>query len=344
MPDQEYFVRKPDSENARGPFNLEKLKSLAEAGQVDRESLYYDAATENWKKVGDNPGLCAHLFPEKVKLTLKKKSPVAGPQEAEIPEAKRPAPAISLKKRSEPQPKPEPSAPATPEEAPAQAPKLETAPVQAPSEPPPPAQAQATEAPPQNATPTTPPILQPPSARSGLSVDDLLSAAEGQTDEMTELREARKWRDRAVSMAMPLMAILMLLSGAALLYPWRDEIVKVITDGENWMSLVEQPRIILGAVDILLALLLGLAVASVYMVLRLRLAIGLGYLGYLAFAEHEAGSPAAAIEMLALAIFSTGVFICTVTTRFALMLLCALAALASILVLGAIWNMPGILQ
>lgn len=343
MPDQEYYVRKPDSENARGPFNLDKLKSLAEAGQVDRESLYYDAATENWNKVGDNPELCAQLFPEKVKLTLKKKLPNNAAQpEAEIPEAKRPAHSISLKKRTDAQPKPDPAATPAPEPAAAKpvVQSAQTAPESAPAE-----KAPAAEEPPQKSEPAKEaPILQPPSARSGLSVNDLLSAAEGQTDEMEELREAKKWRDRAISMAMPLMAILMLLSGAALLFPWRDEIVKVITEGENWMSLVEQPRIILGAVDILLSMLLGLAVASVYLVLRLRLAVGLGYLGYLAFAEHEAGSPAAIIEILALALFSTGVFICSVTTRYALMLLCALASLASILALGAIWNMPGILE
>jgi len=344
MAEQEYYVRKPDSENARGPFNLEKLMSLAEAGQVDRQSLYYDEASENWKPIGDSRELCAKLFPEKVKLVLKKKGvPIEPEPEKETPalEAKKTALPISLKKREKPASAGEtPNNPGTESAAPQEGPATQASEPAAPAgqfynprhrEP-----VAAKTAPAKAPEP-------PESQRSGMSVDDLLAAAEGQTDEMEELREARKWRDRAISMAMPLMALLMLLSGASLLMPWRDDVVKVIVDGGDWLKLAEQPRIVLGAVDILLALLLGLAVASIYPILRLRLMVGLGYFGYIAYAEWVAGSAVGAFEIAALAVFSAGVFICSITTRFAFMLISGLAALTAIIALGAIWNMPGVL-
>ncbi len=45
---EEYYIRAPDSEDARGPFNMEKLSSLVEIDQVDKETLYYDDEKEEW--------------------------------------------------------------------------------------------------------------------------------------------------------------------------------------------------------------------------------------------------------------------------------------------------------
>jgi hypothetical protein len=177
---------------------------------------------------------------------------------------------------------------------------------------------------------------------SGTTVDDLLAAAEGQTDEMALLREERKWRDRAVALAMPLMALLMLISGIVLLFPLRNTIFSTISGSGSWLGLAEHPRAILGALDLVLALLLGLAVTTVYPILRLRLMAGLGYLGYFAYAEWAAGRATGLAEIFLLAVFSAGVFVCTITSRFAVMLVSGLAALAAIAILGALWNLPGI--
>lgn len=71
---QEYYVRKASETDARGPFTLEQLTSLAENGQVDAETYYYDAATENWVAIGSNPALLETLFPAKKSLRVKPKS------------------------------------------------------------------------------------------------------------------------------------------------------------------------------------------------------------------------------------------------------------------------------
>lgn len=71
---QEFYIRKATETDARGPFTLEQLTSLAETGQLDPETFYYDAASENWVAVGGNPELMETLFPAKKSLRVKPKS------------------------------------------------------------------------------------------------------------------------------------------------------------------------------------------------------------------------------------------------------------------------------
>jgi len=73
MSTQEFYIRGEQDTEARGPFNIDQLASLAEAGQVDGDTLYYDAAIEQWVTTGSNPELMATLFPEKRKLRMKQK-------------------------------------------------------------------------------------------------------------------------------------------------------------------------------------------------------------------------------------------------------------------------------
>jgi hypothetical protein len=73
MSTQEFYIRGEADTEARGPFNIDQLASLAEAGQVDGDTLYYDAAIEQWVTTGSNPELMATLFPEKKRLRMKQK-------------------------------------------------------------------------------------------------------------------------------------------------------------------------------------------------------------------------------------------------------------------------------
>ena len=45
MATQEFYIRNASETEARGPFNLEQMVSLAEAGQVTADTLYYEAAS-----------------------------------------------------------------------------------------------------------------------------------------------------------------------------------------------------------------------------------------------------------------------------------------------------------
>jgi hypothetical protein len=67
----EYYVRGVNDAEARGPFSLEQLVSLAEAGQVNPETYYYDATSEQWLLLTNNPQLKAAIWPEKKRLGFK---------------------------------------------------------------------------------------------------------------------------------------------------------------------------------------------------------------------------------------------------------------------------------
>ncbi len=77
MVPQEFYIRSETETEARGPFSLDQVASLADAGQVTAETLYYDATTEEWVAVGANAEVKAAVFPEKKKLTIKRDTKVA---------------------------------------------------------------------------------------------------------------------------------------------------------------------------------------------------------------------------------------------------------------------------
>jgi len=73
MANQEIYVRGAEDTEARGPFTLEQIVSLVEAGQVTAETYFYDATTEQWLTIGSNPEMKAALWPEKKKMGFKQK-------------------------------------------------------------------------------------------------------------------------------------------------------------------------------------------------------------------------------------------------------------------------------
>src|SRR5262245_53214568 len=73
MATQEFYIRNASETEAHGPFTQEQLVSLAEAGKVDQQTLYYEAGTEQWIAIGANAELKATVFPEKRVLTIKPK-------------------------------------------------------------------------------------------------------------------------------------------------------------------------------------------------------------------------------------------------------------------------------
>lgn len=67
----EYYVRGLNDTDARGPFSIEQLASLVEAGQVTAETYYYDSTSEQWLLITGNAEMKAVLWPEKRKLGFK---------------------------------------------------------------------------------------------------------------------------------------------------------------------------------------------------------------------------------------------------------------------------------
>jgi len=73
MATQEFYIRNASETEAHGPFTQEQLVSLAEAGKVDPQTLYYEAGSEQWIAIGANAELKTSVFPEKRRLTIKPK-------------------------------------------------------------------------------------------------------------------------------------------------------------------------------------------------------------------------------------------------------------------------------
>lgn len=71
---QEFYIRKATENDARGPFNLEQLVSLAETGQLDPDTYYYDAAAESWTLISANAELMESVFPAKKALRVRAKT------------------------------------------------------------------------------------------------------------------------------------------------------------------------------------------------------------------------------------------------------------------------------
>ena len=73
---REYYIRREGDEDASGPYDLDQITSLFEAGKLDKEAYVYDIDQENWIRLEECEELMKELFPEKKKLTLRTKKPV----------------------------------------------------------------------------------------------------------------------------------------------------------------------------------------------------------------------------------------------------------------------------
>ncbi|BET69570.1 hypothetical protein ASA1KI_44880 [Opitutales bacterium ASA1] len=191
---QEYYIRKEGDEDSRGPFTVEQLVSLVEAGQVDRQTFYYDALAEKWVEIQSSAELVATLFPVKKKLTIRQKETV-------------------------------------------------------------------------RTLNVTPGVEDKP-----ITVEEMLAAAEGMTDETYARRDLSAERARYALWGMRIMALAFVFSAAAMLVP-NMSVLSTLEFG----AIASSPLILIGIADLLVALFLFLEVTHVYGLVRIRAVIGVGF-------------------------------------------------------------------
>jgi len=152
-----------------------------------------------------------------------------------------------------------------------------------------------------------PPPLQGNDAGSDLSVDSMLAAAEGQTEDTRHRKRSQRSASRAASLSPIVIGIILLLSATGMIYPSIDLIQTLIDGEESWFKLLSQPGVIVGAIDILFALACFLAATEVYPLIRFRVALGLGFFGYYFWAMGD--------DLMALGVVlgSLSVFVATMT-------------------------------
>ncbi len=226
MATQEFYVRSATETEARGPFTQEHLVSLAENGQITKETLFYEATSEQWVRMGDNEELSKLIFPQRQTLKLKARDNIK-----------------TLNVRQE------------------------------------------------KDTP--------------ISVEDMLAAAEGRTEETKDKLDPVIARERAAAIGLYASIALLLISAASLVLPSIDIVIKL-----DPVEIIQHPLAILGAFETALAALLILQVTQVYPLVRFAATLTLGFTGFLLWTEGQL------VPLAALAVGSTGLYFCTVFINF----------------------------
>lgn len=235
MATQELYIRNATETEARGPFSVQQVTDLAEAGQVTAETLVYDPTTEQWVALNTNTELMTIIFPEKKKLSLKAKE-------------------IKTLNKADDTAKP-------------------------------------------------------------ITVNDMLDAAEGRTDDTKDKSDPQIAMMRAARLGMIAAIVALVVAAAGEILPGVDALMAM--DGAK---LLAQPLVILGVVDLGLAVLLGLGMVTLYPMVRFRAALGLGLLGFMFFAQGQS------VQIAELAAGTIGLYLCTVFVSLIPVILAGLAA------------------
>lgn len=139
-------------------------------------------------------------------------------------------------------------------------------------------------------------------SRPPITVDQMLAAAEGHTDETKDRKDPKEAQARAAGIGMYGAMGMMLIAGAGELFPSIDFLMAF-----NLEQLPAHPLVLLGVLDVALALLLGLGMVNLYPFVRFRAALGLGFLGFIFFTQ---GHNFALLSVLA---GSAGLYLSTVS-------------------------------
>ncbi|HKK18233.1 MAG TPA: GYF domain-containing protein [Opitutales bacterium] len=231
----EYYIRTPEQDESRGPFNDSKLRTLAEAGQVTENTLYYDEEKEEWIPIALNEALKAQVFPKAESLKLR-----LGHDDTDSEKY--------------------------------------------------------------------------PDDETGINVENMLKAAEADTDETRHLKRSQKSFERAVALASMTLGLMMILSAISFVIPHLDAIQGAVNE-DAYTDLLNYPFLLVGIFDLVMAVLLLLSVTEIYPLLRGRAMLGLGFGVYVGWAL---GDP---LLMLAFGLGGAGVFLATIAQGLSTMLL-----------------------
>lgn len=154
-------------------------------------------------------------------------------------------------------------------------------------------------------------------SRPPITVNDMLAAAEGRTDDTKERIDPNIAMGRAAAMGRWSCIAMLILSLAAETLPDIDFLMAF-----NVAKLLDHPLIILGALDVALTIMLLLGAVTFYPVVRFRAALGLGFIGFMFYTQGLS------LPLLAIIAGSVGMYMCTVSVSILVVLICGLAGLA----------------
>ncbi len=160
-------------------------------------------------------------------------------------------------------------------------------------------------------------LNRPTDTSKPITVNEMLAAAEGRTDETKDKRDPEQAMARAAKIGLlgAMAALLLAATGEAL--PSVEALMSM-----DMPRLLQQPLVFLGMADLILAVLLGLGMTSIYPIVRFRAALGLGLIGFMFYAQGLNG------PLLQVAAGSIGLYLCTIMVSLLPALVAVIAAIA----------------
>jgi hypothetical protein len=143
-----------------------------------------------------------------------------------------------------------------------------------------------------------------PRGSTPIVVGDLLAAAEGRTADTQGYKDPTEAMARAANIGRWAAITALMIAAAGEVLPVSDTVLAM-----DPMKILAQPLILLGALDLFLAVILALGVVSVYPFVRFRAALGLGFLGFIFWTQ---GQP---LPLVALCAASVGLYCSTVVVN-----------------------------
>lgn len=137
-----------------------------------------------------------------------------------------------------------------------------------------------------------------------ITVDDMLAAAEGRTADTRDRKDPVEAMARAAAIGRWAAVVALLLAAAGEMLPSTEVLMSM-----EATKILAHPLVILGALDLLLAVVMALGVVSVYPFVRFRAALGLGFLGFVLWTHGQM------VPFLALVAGSVGLYCCTIFVR-----------------------------
>jgi hypothetical protein len=156
-----------------------------------------------------------------------------------------------------------------------------------------------------------------------ITVNDMLDAAEGRTDDTSGKADPQIAMMRAAKVGLIGGTITLVVAAAAEILPGTEALMSM-----DAAKLIQQPLPILGVIDLFFAVVLGLGMSSLYPVIRFRAALGLGLVGFMFYAQGQSTA------LLAVAIGSVGLYLCTVFVSMVPVVLAVLAGVGGMGLMG----------
>lgn len=163
-------------------------------------------------------------------------------------------------------------------------------------------------------------------SRPPITVDEMLAAAEGRTADTKDRKDPAIAMARAAGIGCWSGVLMLVISAAAGLLPSIDFLMKFEAG-----QLLLHPLVILGVIDVVLAVLLALGMVTAYPLVRFRAAVGLGFLGFYFFTQGQM------LPALAVVAGSVGLYLSTICVSMLTVLIVAAVGLVGMA--GVAWHL-----